>query len=243
MNNVDVWQSWDNVIDYVKSELGAPIINIELTDDQIMDQIKNHVLPLFSRYSPYYVYYIMTEENNCIQENPTKIYQFKNFPYKIIRIDQIIAKPSLIDWNQNFATSLYATDITDLLGANYALQSKLVVLAQDTYSFIPPDKIELIKSQNSVWIYDDFIVKVACVHQSPATIDPDMYDYCRKLSLARIMKILGTIRAKFQNFATPAGQIQLNSEQMRQEGMQLEREIMDQLDRLPPDHYVYFIDD
>ena len=243
IDTTDVWQSWENILDFVKTELGAPIISIELNDEQIMDKIKNHVLPIFSRYSPHFVYYMMTENHNCIQYNPTKVYQFKNFPFKIIRIDQIIAKPSLIDWNQNYATSLYATDITNLLGANYALQSKLIVMAQDTYKFLPPDKIELIKAQNAMQFYDDFIVKVACVHQSPTTIDPDLYDYFRKLSLASIMKMLGTIRSKFQNFATPAGQVQINAEQMRQEGIQMEREAMDALDRIPPDHYIYFMDE
>ena len=235
------WQNWDNLIDYIKTELGWPVIQIELSDEDILNQIKRHILPFFSRYSPLLRYYLLTEESNCIQYEPTKIYKIKNFPYKIIKIDEIIAKPNLLDYNQNISTALYSGDITNLLGSNYVLQSKTTVLADDTYEFISPNKIEMIKSSNSVWIYDDFIAKLACVHDNVSTVDPDMYVYLRDLALAEVMIRLGKIRSKFENFATPVGQIQINSQQLQQEGEQLKRDVIEKLDRMPPDHYLYFL--
>ena len=240
-NNVPVWQSWENLIDFVKGELGAPVVNIELTDDDIMNIIKKHVLPLYSRYDPLFMYYLLFETTNCIQQNPTKIYQIKNFPYAILRIDQIIAKPNIMDWNQSTSVSLYTNDITNLLGANYMLQSKLEVLAQDTFRFLPPDKIELLKSNNSIWIYDDFIAKLGCIHDNPSTVNPDLYEYLKQLSLAEIMIRLGRIRSKFQSFQTPAGQIDLDAQELKQEGQMLKKEILQDLDRMPPDHYVHFL--
>jgi hypothetical protein len=240
-NNVPVWQSWENLIDYIKGELGAPVLNIELSDDDIMNIIKKHVLPLYSRYDPLIMYYLLFEQTNCIQQEPTKIYQIKNFPYAIMRVDEIIAKPNLIDWNQNISVALYSGDITNLLGTNYMIQSKLEVLAQDTFRFIPPDKIELIKSNNSIWIYDDFIAKLACIHDNPSTVNPDLYEYLKQLALAEIMIRLGRIRTKFQSFQTPAGQIDLTAQELLQEGQQLRQQILQELDRLPPDHYMYFL--
>jgi len=240
-NNVPVWQSWENLIDYIKGELGAPVLNIELSDDDIMNIIKKHVLPLYSRYDPLITYYLLFEQTNCIQCEPTKIYQIKNFPYAIMRVDEIIAKPNLIDWNQNISVALYSGDITNLLGTNYMIQSKLEVLAQDTFRFLPPDKIELIKSSNSIWIYDDFIAKLACIHDNPSTVNPDLYEYLKQLALAEIMIRLGRIRTKFQSFQTPAGQIDLTAQELLQEGQQLRQQVLQELDRLPPDHYIYFL--
>ena len=239
--NVPVWQSWENLIDYIKGELGAPVLNIELNDDDILNIIKKHVLPLFSRYDPLMMYYTMFQETNCIQYEPTLIYQVKDFPYAIMRIDSIISKPNLIDWNQNVSVALYSGDITNLLGTNYMLQSKLEVIAQDTYKFLPPDKIELIKSNNSMWIYDDFIVKFACVHDNPSTVNPDLYEYLKQLALARVMIRLGRIRTKFQSFQTPAGQVDLTAQELIQEGQQLHERVIQDLDRIPPDHYLHFL--
>ena len=241
MSHVQTWQNWNNLIDYVKLNLGAPALSLEYSDEDMLKIIKDHVLPEFSRYIPLYRYYMLTEDENCIQYEPTKIYQIKNFPYKIIKIDEIISKPNLLDLVQTVSTALYSGDITNLLGANYTLQAKTVVLADDTWTFLPPDKIELIKSSNSIWIYDDFIAKMACIHNDPTTVDPDMYVYLRDLALAEIMIFIGRIRTKYQNFSTPVGQVEMPAQEYVQEGQQLKRETLDKLDRLPPDHYLYFL--
>jgi len=239
---VQTWQNWNNLIDWIKLQMGAPVLKLELTDDDLIDLIKNHTLPEFSRYLPLYRYYFMTEEENCIQFEPTKLYQIKNFPFKILKIDSIIAKPNILDLNQNTSVALYSGDITNLLGSNYMNQAKTVVLADDTWTFIAPDKIELIKSNNSVWIYDDFIAKLACIHEDPSTIDPDLYPFLRDLALADTMIIIGRIRTKFRQFNTPAGAVEMPSQELIQEGQQLKQQTLEKLDRLPPDHYLYFLD-
>jgi len=235
------WQNWDNLIDYVKLNLGAPALALEYKDNDLLKIIKDHVLPEFSRYIPLYRYYMLTEVDNCIQYDPTKIYQIKDFPFKIIKIDQIIAKSNLFDLAQMNSTALYSGDITNLLGANVMLQSKATVIADDTWTFMAPDKIEMIKSNDSVWMYNDFIAKLACIHNDPTTVDPDMYVYLRDLALAEIMIFIGRIRTKYQNFNSPVGQVEMPAQEYIQEGQQLKRETLDKLDRLPPDHYLYFL--
>jgi len=237
--NVDSWQSWENLLDYIKGELGAPVIQIELTDDQIMDIIKMHTLPMISRYFPLTRYYFLTENENCVQHNPTRIYKIKNFPYKILKIERIIAKPNIIDYNQNIAVALFAGDITNVLAANNMMQSKTVVMADDSYIFRPPNTIELIKSDNNFHNYNDFIAELACVHDNPTTLDADGYDYLKDLSLAEIKIRLGAIREKFQNFSTPVGQVQLQSTELKQEGKQEKRDILEELKRMPPDQYIW----
>jgi len=235
------WQNWDNLIDYIKLNLGAPALALEFKDEDLLKILKNHSLPEFSRYIPLMKYYMLTEAENCIRTEPTKIYQIKNFPFKIIKVDEIISKPNMFDLAQTASTALYSGDVTNLLGSNYMLQSKTTVIADDTWTFMAPDKIELIKSYDSLWTYDDFIAKLACIHNDPTTIDPDMYVYLRDLALADIMIYIGRIRTKYQSFNTPVGQIDMPAQELVQEGNQLKREIKDKLERIPPDHYVYFL--
>jgi len=239
--SISTWQNWDNLIDYIKLNMGAPALALEYSDEDMVKIIKNHVLPEFSRYIPLMRYYLMREEENCIQENPTKIYEIKNFPYKIIKIDEIISQPGILDMLQTASTAIYSGDITNLLGANYVNQAKTTVLADDTWTFLPPNKIELIKSMNSMWIYDNFIAKFACVHDDPTTVDPDLYVYLRDLALAEIMLFIGRIRTKYQSFNTPVGQVDMNAQEFIQEGQNLKREVLEKLDRLPPDHYLEFL--
>jgi len=119
------------------------------------------------------------------------------------------------------------------------LQTKSTVLAVDSYEFFPPDKIELIQSNNSLWLSRDFIVKVSCIHDDPSTVDPDMYHYLRDLATADIMRFIGKIRTKYQSFASPVGQVDLSAQELLQEGKQLKQETLDKLDRTPPDNYLY----
>lgn len=235
----NLWQSWDNIIDYIKLEMGAYVLDLELSDDEIVNILKEHTLPFFSRYSPLIRYYYMTDEENMIQDNPTRIYQIKNFKYKVIKILEVIGKPDIMDYNTTISTQVYSGDVTDILAQNYITQASSTVLAPDTYQFFPPDKVELIKSNNSFWLSNDFILKLACAHDDPSTISGDLYNYFRDLATADIMNAVGRIRSKYQSFGSPVGQIDLTSQDLIQEARQLKQETIDKLDRLPPEQYIW----
>ncbi len=45
-------QNWNNILNYVKLNLGAPLNLIEMSDDEIIENLKDQVLPVFSQYCP-----------------------------------------------------------------------------------------------------------------------------------------------------------------------------------------------
>ena len=45
-------QNWNNVLSYIKLNLGSPLNLIEMSDDEIIENLKEHVLPVFSQYCP-----------------------------------------------------------------------------------------------------------------------------------------------------------------------------------------------
>lgn len=45
-------QNWNNILSYIKLSLGAPLNLIEIPDSDIIEYLKEHVLPVFSQYNP-----------------------------------------------------------------------------------------------------------------------------------------------------------------------------------------------
>lgn len=238
---MESWQNWDNLVMYIKDNLGADSNDFEYTDEQIVDKIKEHVLPRFSKFAPLLRYYIMRESDNVIRTSPTYVYQFLNFNYKILKINNVILSGSLLDMNQAYTFSQASGDITDLLiSTNYAQMSQ-INLSVNTWRYFAPDKIEITHTPTGSVISKDFIAEVACVHDNPVTVNPDMYDYLRDLSLAEIMIFIGRIRSKFKQFSTPYGQIDLNADELIQDGKQLKLETMEALRNIPPEQYIFFL--
>lgn len=237
------WQSYSNLIDYIKLNLGASANAFEFTDEEMVDIICEHTLPFFSKYNPLIRYYRMTYDENLLTENPTYIYQFKNFNYKIMKINAIAPTSSVEDLNMLYSQALRTNfmDVTEfLMNMNYMHMSNIAV-APHTWRFFPPDKIEVVRTTDAVTFSEDFITEVACVHPDPTTVSPDLYVYLRDLALADIMIYIGRIRSKFENFTTPFGEVQVASRSWVDEGNQLRRDTIEAMTNIPPEDYIFFL--
>jgi hypothetical protein len=237
------WQNYANLIDYIKLNLGASTNKFEFSDEQIADIICEHTLPLFSKYEPLIRYYRMEYGTNLITENPTYVYQFKNFNYKIMKINNVIPTSSVEDLNMLYSQALRTNmqDVTEMLmNMNYMHMSTIAV-APHTWRFFAPDKIEITRTTDTLTFSRDFIVDVACVHPDPTTVNPDMYVYLRDLALADIMIYIGRIRSKFESFSSPYGEVQVASRSWVDEGSQLRRDTIESLKNLPPDDFLFFL--
>lgn len=237
------WQNYANLIDYIKLNLGAGTNSFEFSDEEMSDIICEHTIPLFSKYNPLIRYYRMTQAENLITEHPTYMYQFKNFAYKIMKINNIIPTSSVGDFNQMYSQALRTNmqDVTEfLMNMNY-LQMSNIAVAPHTWRFFAPDKIEITRTTDAVTFSNDFITEVACIHNDPTTVSPDMYVYLRDLALADIMIYIGRIRTKFENFTTPYGEVNVASRSWVEEGNQLRRDTIESLKNMPPDDFIFFL--
>jgi len=235
------WANWDNLLDYIKLNLGTSVNNIEFTDQEIIDIITNHVLPVFSRYDPYIRYYMMFEHFNVISRSPLLVYQIKNFPYKILRVNRLIRKPTVLDMTQYYNLQQTSGDLTDMLIAQNSFSMSKDFISKDTWVFRAPDKIHFVRGSNNYGSVLDFIVELECVHKDPSTVTPDLYQYLEELALAHVFIYIGRIRSKFQTFNTPQSQVDVNAQEILQEGLQLKEKVLQELDDLPPDTYIYFL--
>jgi hypothetical protein len=237
------WQNYSNLIDYIKLGLGASTNAFEFNDEQMIDIIKSHTLPEFSKYSPLIRYYRVTIENNLVTENPTYVYQFKNFCYKIMKVNNVISTAGLQDMDMMYSqlSRQTAYDITDfLVNVNY-LHMSTIALPDKTWRFFPPDKIEITRATDTMDFSRDFITELACIHDDPTTVNPDLYSFLRDLALADIMIFIGRIRSRFESFTSPFGEVQVASRSWVDEGTQLREKTIEALKNLPPDDFLFFL--
>ncbi len=241
--SVCAWQTYANLLDYVKLNLGASTSAFEFNDEQMIDIFRDHTIPEFSKYIPLIRYYRVTESENLITENPTRVYQFKNFCYRIMKINNVIGTATLQDMDMLYLQGgrQSAYDVTEMLMAvNYAHMAAIAVPPQ-TWRFFAPDKIEVINASDTMSINRDFICELACIHDSPVTINPDQYNMLRDLALADIMIYVGRIRSKYESFSGPYGEVQVVSRGWIDEGTTLREKAVEALKNLPPDTFIFFL--
>ncbi len=230
------WQTWDNVLSFIKLNLGADVQKLEFSDDRIIAIIKEHSLMEFSMFESYTRYYKMTL-NHMISESPFLIYEFGNdFPYRILelkrRIDQIF------NYGDMLTIPTSANLVDTLVRQNY-LDMSSITRADTCMAFDPPNRIRVIEPSINTEYQREFIIEVGVAHESPLTISPGVYDLFRDMALGDIMIFLAKIRSKFNNFNTPFGAIQLDADQLLQEGNDIKARVISELKRNPPEQILY----
>lgn len=230
------WQTWDNVLSFIKLNLGADVQKLEFSDDRIIAIIKEHSLMEFSMFESYTRYYKMTT-NHMISQAPFLVYEFgDDFPYRVLelkrRIDQVF------NYGDMLTIPTSANLVDTLVRQNY-LDMSSITRAEMSMAFDPPSRIRVIEPSINVEYQREFIIEVGVAHESPLTISPGVYDLFRDLALGDIMIFLAKIRGKFNNFNTPFGTIQLDADQLLQEGNEIKARVVAELKRNPPEQLIY----
>lgn len=230
------WQTWDNVLNFIKLNLGADVQKLEFSDDRIIEIIKEHSLMEFSMFESYTRYYKMTT-NHILSDSPFLMYEFKeDFPYKILelkrRIDQVF------NYGDMLTIPTSANLVDTLVRQNY-LDMSSITRATMTMQFDPPNRIRVIEPSINTEYQREFIIEVGVAHESPLTISPGVYDLFRDMALGDIMIFLAKIRGKFNNFNTPFGAVTLDAEQLLQDGKDIKSRVVAELKRNPPEQYIF----
>ena len=227
-------QSWNNVLQYIKSNLGVPINMLELSDDEIVEYLQNHTLVEFSNYVPKKKYYLL-EKTDLVDE---KIQKYKlDTPDYIIDVTKVYTFESMYPSGLNLPSGNKVLD--EVLKAKFEsmLQSLSPAL---TWRFEQPNYL-IFYSQASIDVYLPVLVEYCTTYQNLNEIPADMYIWFKKLALADIKILLGNTRTKYQ-LATPFGQIANNGEILKQEGLQERQIIIENLiSNVPPDFLLEWV--
>lgn len=230
-------QSWNDTLNYIKINLGVPLNKLEISDDEIVENLRDQVLPLFSQYAPMKKYKAISDNNLMPSLTGQPMYQYK-IPlepeeYIIDVLNFYFSNEySMIDVVTPLITS--PSQAIDTLIQNSYIDALKSLQTVNTWEFIPPDKL----------IFDFSvrfgILEYNTVHSELQTIDPDKYHIMfKKLCLANIKIWLAARRSKFENLTTPFGQINLNWEKLDADGKQEKDEVMQLLNMIPPDFLIH----
>lgn len=219
------------VLEFIKNNLGWDFQVLELSDDQILDHVKNYTLREFSQFFPY-----VKKKGLDLTSNENKVPNISNEWY-IIDSENL----EILDVkNIYFPSSEYVIHGHPPLGPlglselnSWALDVNIAGMVK---MFSPFDKTWEFRHPNIIRISPKMGGAQWCIVEYE-TIQPDDFRgipnqfqvlFCR-LALADIMIRIGMIRNKYTNLRTPFGDIPI-SETILSEGKELRSEIISKLE-------------
>lgn len=226
-------QHWNDILDYIKVNLGVPINLLEISDDELIGYLRRHVLSLFSQYAPAKNYAFITGSNQISggSGSPRFMYRIPVEAGTYI-VDVLEAMPSkeisIVDMYGGALINAQAA--MDLVISNSYIDAVRSLQTRSTWEFIPPD----------IMVFDTEITSCVVIYNTPHTVlntvRPDLYHRCFKPMCLGHTKIwIAAMRSKFENLATPFGQLNLNYEKLQTEGQVLIDNAQVILDTIPPD--------
>ena len=226
-------QHWNDILDYVKVELGVPVNLLEITDDDLIKQLKDHVLTLFSQYSPHDQWTYLDKNNvitGLVAGSPMYAYRIPVDPGTYI-VDILEAYPtkeiSIIDMYGGAIINAQAA--MDLVISNSYIDAVRSLTTRQTWEFVPPDVLIFDKELGAC------VVKYQIPHKVLTTVRPDLYHKALKpMCLGRTKMWIASMRSKFENLATPVGQLNLSFEKLQSEGKETWDTAVNILETLPP---------
>jgi len=240
-------QNWNTLLRYIKRNLGVPLNLIELTDDDIIDIVKEDVIPPLSQYVGNPVWFRLG-----VQNIKPGTYQSENFNYSETYIlpakenNIILTKVIECYWPQYASVDLSGMgyglidgiasttlmDPRDAVMANTYYDMSRMFSAIPTFTFNPPYELLIDMSLQG----KDMIVEAAAIHSDLSTIPSDIYYEIFKPScLAEVMNTIANMRKKYRSLTTPFGAIELNWEELQNRADTIKTTIQEKLESLPPD--------
>jgi hypothetical protein len=226
-------QHWNNILSYIKINLGVPVNLLEIADDELILNLREHVLSSFSQYAPAKDYTFITGANQIYGGLGSPQYMYKmSVPDGTYIIDILEAMPtkevSIVDMYGGALIDARAA--MDLVISNAYIDAVRSLQTRQTWEFVSPN----------IMIFDKEITGCVIIYNRPHitldTIRPDLYHRAFKpLCLGHTKLWIASMRSKFENLATPFGALNLNYDRLQAEGQTLIDNTQAVLDTIPPD--------
>lgn len=225
-------QNWNNIVNYLKSNLGTKSANLELTDDEFITHFKEHTLPFFSQTIPKHAWILLTDSNLDTIDN-----NYSNYTYHITVPDNI----TVIDVNDVYighnilSYERFFMNPADIVMGNTLNDMMQFLNTVNDYEFIKPFHIRFSEKPYN----DKFIVELNIEHNDLSTIPSDMYHKLfKEMCLADGLELIVTNRNKFNNVTTPFGAIDLNLDYITQRISEIRQKIDGIHEYLPHREYL-----
>jgi hypothetical protein len=252
-------QTWTNLLNYFKRNMGAKLNLLEMSDEEIIEGIQEDVIPLFSQYSSNKKFCLITESNRIpftidsgdtqwVYELPIDINEY------VIDIFEIYIDTGSLDdpfYNTKYSggniggsltsygrgsTDTYGGGMIDQVIDNEFLNALRYLSRKNTWEYFPPKTIRFDSQINTA------IVIYETSHSSLDTIDPDMFNIVFKpLCLGYVMRWIVALRAKYENLATPMGEVRVNWQKLEADSEKLINDATEKLENILPDNFIEIV--
>jgi len=200
------------IIRRLEKALGFKFMDVELSHDEIIENIKDETLKEFSKFFPY--------QEICVIDPANKVEPYDNRFFlktqnECIGINRLVGGSLL---GANYVTGLLHPIAADmLLGDPISRQLNMDLMSFTsnpiTFKYIEPGMIEIMPVYNNVRSY---IVVVNTVHPDTfMTIPVNLEDEFMSYAIADTKAALYPLRGRFSNLQTPYGTMELNLEQFQ----------------------------
>ena len=230
-------QNWNNVLSYIKANLGSKLQNLEIEDQEFVRYFKAHTLPEISIIEPMKAWTLLTNVNRSQDIHRGGVLYTFQLPQDINIVDvHEIYHGNMISTLTGFGSFFF--DPTDVTMSN-TLNSMLSFLrTEKVFQFIRPNKI-LISEQLTD---DNAIVELNVEHNTPDTIPTDLYrSLFLKMCLKDSIQMVLANRMKYSTLSSPYGEINLNIDYLSNKLDRLETEITEMNDWLPTREYLHIV--
>lgn len=194
------------IIRRLEKKLGFKFMDLEISHEEIIENLKDETLRTFSKYFPY--------QETCVVDPANRVEPYDNRFYlktqnECININRLIGSSLL---GANYVTGLLHPIAADmLLGDPISRQLNIDLMSFTsnpiTFNYVEPGMIEITPIYNNVRSY---IVVVNTVHPDHfGTIPINLEDEFMKYALYDTQATLYSMRMRFANIQTPYGNIEM----------------------------------
>lgn len=206
------------IVNLIKSRLGATHRKLELNDVEIVNILQNETLNTLSIYNPFYLEYLLDFTTNKVEESfntfnlPTELEGFR-----IMGVEKVIPTSMSPGAMSSGWYGVMGGDLTTSM-ANY-LNTKLmagmmsVMLPPETFQFIPPN---LLRVNNILNTKNAFVIMRTTHRKDFSTFHYGLRENIMKIALGDVANDLLGFRSYFQNIGTTFGEINLNTDQLKE---------------------------
>jgi hypothetical protein len=226
----------ERVLSYIKDNLGFPFMQLELSDEKIVEYFTDHTRREFSYYVPDRskividvstdAYKVPGRGNEFYLEDPDGI--------EILNVvDMYTDAGNLYLFGHPPLGALSHGELREwAYNVELAMETKMFSSFDYTFEFSPPNVVR-ISPQPVASLHN---ITFEYERQQPSdlgNVPNDLHLDFQKMALADIMMVIGRIRKRYGggNLRTPFGEIPLEGD-IYEEGKEMKREILEKLERL-----------
>lgn len=239
-------QNWNSLIQYIRNQLGS-INQLEITDNELIDYIKEHTLPEFSIHSSDKLWVLITDSDRVgfdssvpdrIMDEDTYKIPLPNENDYIINVQEAYYRTSgSADMFNEYP--MYQTDPRDIVMNNTMSTILAYLNSVQYYQFLPPDTIIFGKSMGS----DGIVLELNINHTKLDRIKRDIFhNLFKKMALRDVLQMIIANRSKFQNVSSPFGEVGLNLEFLERKLEKIETSVEEYFKWEPPETLAAWIE-